>query len=156
MKHTFYILAALIAATLGFCSCTTTKYISAQPEVEAAWVGKTYAEIVKANGAPMRETSDGAGGVILVYENVRSFADTYAYNYGPYYGPYYNHGTNLNTEIRNETDYINFFIGEDLTCYMVKTNLMTPTGKEINTGATLAASVGGAAIATLILVTILR
>lgn len=153
MKHTFTLFAAIIAATLGLCSCSSTRYVSAQSEIEAAWAGKTYSEIVKANGAPTRETSDGAGGVILVYENVRSFADTYAYNYGPYYG--WGRGTNLNTEIRNQTDYIHFFVGEDNVCYMVKTNLLKPDGTEINTGATVAASIGGALTATLILLTIL-
>lgn len=152
MKHTISLLAALATAMLGLCSCSSTRYVSAQPEIEAAWTGKTYAEIVQANGAPGRETSDGADGVILVYENVRSFADTYAYNYGPYYG--WGRGTNLNTEIRNQTDYIHFFIGADNVCYKVKTNLLKADGTEINTGATVAASIGGALTATLILLTI--
>jgi len=134
----------LASACAAFCSCTTTLYVSAQDDIEAVWKGKSYAEIVQINGAPHRETSDGNDGVILVYEALNTYSHTYANNYpGPWYGGWYG-STTYSTEVHNEVDYIHFYIGKDKLCYGVKSNLMKENGKKVNTGATVAASVGGA------------
>lgn len=128
------LLMTVLALGMAVCSCSNTKYVSAQPEVEAAWVGKTYSDIVQVNGAPDRESSDGNDGIILIYENVRTYANTYGNNYGPgWYGPWYGgRSSSYSTEVRNEIDYIQFFIGTDKVCYKVKTNLMKPLKKENN------------------------
>lgn len=156
MPRFFRFAILLVASVVGACACSTTRYVSAQEDIESVWKGKTYAEIVQVNGAPDREMSDGADGVILVYENVKTFSDTYGYTPGYYwYGPW-SHTNTYSTEIRNEIDYIHFFVGTDKICYMVKSNLKKADGTEPNPGGTVAAVLGGAVAAALVTWAIVR
>ena len=68
----YLILAVLLAAT----SCSTTRYVSSEPSLKAEWVGRSHADIVRNFGAPTREVSDGADGVILVYESFYTTHET--------------------------------------------------------------------------------
>ena len=156
-KRIFRFLALSTVILAGLCSCSSIKYVSAQEDIESVWVGKTYADIVQINGAPERESSDGANGIILIYENVRSYAETSGYMYPnhPWYG-YYNSWNTYTTEIRNEVDYVHFFVNEENVCYKVMTNLQKEDGRVPNTGATVAAIAGGAVAAGIITWMIVR
>jgi len=146
------ILFLLSAMTLAVCACTTTHYVPAEEDIENIWKGKTYSEIVQMNGAPDRESSDGENGLILVYENVRTMADSYANNFGGgyWYGPWGHNSTSISTEVRNEVDYIQFYIGADKVCYKVRSNLMKADGTEPDRNGTIAAAVGGGVAALLV------
>ena len=69
-------LILLITVILSAVSCTTTRYISREPSMKTEWVGRSHADIVRSFGAPSREVSDGATGMILVYEELYSIYDT--------------------------------------------------------------------------------
>ena len=66
MKRIILFLAVILSAV----SCTTYRYVSATPDLQSAWIGKTHADVVRAYGAPTRECSDGADGYILIYESL--------------------------------------------------------------------------------------
>ena len=66
----------LLLVALAAVSCTTPRYVSRQPSMEVEWIGRTHADIVRAFGAPSREVSDGADGVILVYEEMYTTYET--------------------------------------------------------------------------------
>ena len=94
-----------------------------------AFVGSHHNVIVSSLGAPDRQTSDGAGGTILIYEKVTTTSNSNsnsiatAYNVN-YYSKTYTPGaqTNTNTVTTQNTSYIHIFIGADGVCYGVKTN----------------------------------
>ena len=94
-----------------------------------AFVGSHHNVIVSSLGAPDRQTSDGAGGTILIYEKVTTTSNSNsnsiatAYNVN-YYSKTYTPGaqTNTNTVTTQNTSYIHVFIGADGVCYGVKTN----------------------------------
>jgi len=125
------ILVAVAAAICASCGV----YVSLEPEANEYWQGKTHAEIVKTYGAPVREMSDGQGGVILVYEDTKTEIHTSVNNnsvavpvidpyYGGIYGFYYDFGPRTtNTRTETKTDYAHFYIGADKICYKVETNL---------------------------------
>ena len=127
MKKLFVLLAAASAMLCALSSCSV--YESLEPAANKEWVGKTHAAIIQAYGAPDRETSDGAGGKILVYENyrteVRATAEPGPW-YGGIYGFYYDivePVRNINTTSETKVDYAHFYIGTDNLCYKVATNL---------------------------------
>ena len=93
----YLILAVLLAAT----SCSTTRYVSSEPSLKAEWVGRSHADIVRNFGAPTREVSDGADGVILVYE---SFYTTHETDHL---------GSTITTTSEEHRNYKEFSIGTD-------------------------------------------
>lgn len=140
MKKNIYITLAAVSVLLGLSSCGTT-YVSVEPDANKAWVGKPHSEIVKTYGAPDRETEDGLGGKILIYEEgrvvetgVANSAPTYGPHFGGLYGFYYHMNEPVNTSYTSEktleVDYAHFFIDPNGVCYQVKTNLTRPKTKE--------------------------
>ncbi|MBQ1707989.1 MAG: hypothetical protein II435_06835 [Bacteroidales bacterium] len=123
----YLILAVLLAAT----SCSTTRYVSSEPSLKAEWVGRSHADIVRNFGAPTREVSDGADGVILVYE---SFYTTHETDHL---------GSTITTTSEEHRNYKEFSIGTDEICYEVRTNEKMADGKVFDKGGTILASIFG-------------
>lgn len=123
------IMAIVCLFTSCISSVPTTSYVSMEEDYAKAFVGSHHNVIVSSLGAPDRQTSDGAGGTILIYEKVtttsssnsNSIATAYNVNY---YSKTYTPGaqTNTNTVTTQNTSYIHVFIGADGVCYGVKTN----------------------------------
>ena len=117
---------------LAVCSsCSTTHYVPLQAEYNAAFVGKSHNYIVSFLGAPDRETSDGAGGSILIYEDSYSTTSGSAIMIPTPYSVYIPNVTNT-TYL---TLYTQLYIDRSGNCYCVKTN-RTRTEKEFSAGKT--------------------
>lgn len=121
------ILAVLLAAT----SCSTTRYVSREPSMNAEWVGRSHADIVRTFGAPTREVSDGADGVILVYE---SFYTTHETDHL---------GSTITTTSEEHRNFKEFSLGADEICYNVRTNEKMADGTEFDKGSTVLTSIFG-------------
>ena len=110
-----------------FMSCTVTRTytVSKENDYQKAFVGASHNEIVSAFGAPDRQTSDGAGGTILIYEKTTtqttSDSQATAYNVN-YYNRTYTPGVHSNSTTTQNTSYVHIFIDQDGVCYNVKTN----------------------------------
>lgn len=84
-------------------SCYVTNYIPLQDDYNQAYKGHTANEIITQYGAPDRQTDDGAGGRILIYEHIQ-------YRVSPN-APY-------------SIGYFQFYVNKDNVCYGVKTDLV--------------------------------
>ena len=118
MKRIVLFLAVILSAV----SCTTYRYVSATPDLQSAWIGKTHADVVRAFGAPTRECSDGADGYILIYESFRTHYDTWM-----------DGSINSSREIR---DFKEFYFGPDHICYDVRSNDTSFAGRRFDAGKT--------------------
>ena len=118
MKRIILFLAVILSAV----SCTTYRYVSATPDLQSAWIGKTHADVVRAYGAPTRECSDGADGYILIYESFRTHYDTWM-----------DGSINSSREIR---DFKEFYFGPDHICYDVRSNDTSFAGRRFDAGKT--------------------
>lgn len=126
-KLTIMAIACLFTSCMSYVP--TTSYVSMEEDYAKAFVGSHHNVIVSSLGAPDRQTSDGAGGTILIYEKVTTTSNSNsnsiatAYNVN-YYSKTYTPGaqTNTNTVTTQNTSYIHVFIGADGVCYGVKTN----------------------------------
>ena len=118
MKRWFLLLVVMFSTL----SCTTPRLVSATPELQSAWVGKTHADIVRAFGAPTRECSDGADGYILIYESFRTVYDTWL--------------DGSMKDSREERSFKEFYIGSDGVCYDVRSNDTSLAGRRFDAGKT--------------------
>lgn len=126
MKHKLFILV-LSVVMLSSCSVLqnmTTKPVmsSSEPGLNAAWQGHSYAEIVRAFGAPTRTASDGAGGTIYVYEETKTKYTTSTSTV--------NVGNTIDSETTAETtrEFSEFYVDGNDSCYLVRSNRVEPTG----------------------------
>ena len=126
-------LILLLAATLCAASCTVTRYVSMQPRLEAEWIGRSHADIVRGFGAPTREVSDGEDGLILVYEETYSTHETE------------HRGSTVTTTSKDHRTFKEFSLDAAGKCYDVRTNEQIENGKEFDMGATVLSSVFGVA-----------
>lgn len=108
----------IISCLLTITSCTTTYFVSMQPEISKSMVGMSHQAIVSRMGAPDRQTTDGAGGTILIYEDTSSQSIATAHNVNYYTGTY-----TPGVRTTSHTDYIHIYINSQGKCYKVKTNL---------------------------------
>lgn len=106
------------ALLLSAVSCTTPRYVSRQSDMELTWIGRSHSDIVRTFGAPSREVSDGAKGVILVYEEF--YTDYQTDQWGT---------SSIGREHRNFTE---FFLNEDGLCYDLRTNQVLRDGRQFN------------------------
>lgn len=97
----YFLLIAL--ALMALQSCRSTYNVPIQPELEQAFIGKSYADVVAVLGAPDRSAPDGKDGQILVYESISP--ETVVSGNGPNSG-----GT------------VQIYINPADICYNVKTN----------------------------------
>lgn len=110
-----------------FMSCTVTRTytVSKEKDYQKAFIGASHNEIVSAFGAPDRQTSDGAGGTILIYErtttSTTSDSQAAAYNVN-YYNKTYTPGVHSNSTTTQNTSYVHLFIDKDGVCYNVRSN----------------------------------
>lgn len=127
MKRLFLSFAVIMIISCLFTSCTVynTSRVSMLSDYTTEFVGKPHNHIVATLGAPDRQTSDGAGGTILIYEKTtmtstsNSVAAAYNVNY---FSKTYTPGTQTSTSTSEYTSYIHLFIDKDGVCYSVKTN----------------------------------
>lgn len=124
----------LLLCILALSSCSTTK-VGLHPEMyveddfpafRKQCIGQTYNQIVTSLGAPQRQSPDGNGGNILVYENTTttsissSIAKAYDVNYAT---GTYTPGLETATQQTTTTDYVQYFVNSNNICYEVKTNI---------------------------------
>lgn len=135
-NYSFLQISIVVVIVSLFTSCTAYKYttISKEEEYKKEYVGKSHNKIVTTLGAPDKQFSDGAEGVIIIYENSVFTSDIGTYK-----------GSGRATTIESK-GYIQFFINKSGICYDVKTN-HTETIEEIDEEAsknkTVAGVVGG-------------
>jgi hypothetical protein len=119
----------VIIITCLFSSCTTvykTITVSAEDEYKKLFIGRNHNFVVSRMGAPNRETSDGAGGKILIYEQTTTYSSgsTIATaNNVNYYNRTYTPGAETNTISSQKTDFIHVFVNKNNICYNVKSNI---------------------------------
>lgn len=140
MKKTL-LLVGIVLTALFSTSCRTTYNVSLQPELENLLIGRTYAEIVDAFGAPDRTTPDGRGGQIIVYEDIQLQTNG---TINPW-----TKSVSLATE--SSKGFIHIYITDMDVCYQVKTNREKEVS-EFSKGKTigLVAGVGGGTLLTLL------
>lgn len=66
-------LAIILITTTLLSSCGTqskVQYISCYDEYCQRYIGKSHKQLISDLGAPNRETSDGDGGTIIIYETI--------------------------------------------------------------------------------------
>lgn len=131
-SYNFLKIGLVVIIISFFTSCTTYKYttISKEKEYQEAYVGKTHNQIVTTLGAPDKQFSDGAEGIIIIYENSVFNSDINTYK---------GSGSATTKEYK---DHIQFFINKSGICYDVKTNI-TETIEEIDEEATKSKTIGG-------------
>lgn len=121
MKKILLFNAFAILALL-FTSCgPTVRVLSMQDDYANIYIGKSYQEILLALGAPDRETSDGANGSVLIYEDESTLTTTKATkeNYNQYAGTYVPGARSSSITI---TSFLHLFVNADKICYNLKTN----------------------------------
>ena len=127
MKRSFLSFAIIMIVSCLITSCTAYKTfrVSKLSDYTTEFVGKPHNHIVATLGAPDRQTSDGAGGSILIYEKTTTTSTSNsvaaAYNIN-YISGTYTPGTKTSTSTSEHTSYIHLFIDKDGVCYAVKTN----------------------------------
>lgn len=128
MKKTLFKIAFVMIAAWFLTSCgpvTKTYQVSKVSEYTNMFVGKSHKEIVSALGAPDRQTTDGGGGTILIYEDVTTTSTSNsvaaAYNVN-YFTKTYTPGVNTSTSTSTNTSYVHIYVDQSGTCYNVKTN----------------------------------
>ena len=114
MKSRFFILLVTAVALLSSCSAyrdASGIYQSASDYYTQQYYGVPRADIVASLGAPARETSDGKGGTIMVYERYYSYSTRDVWGY-PYRDV--------------DMHYRQFFMDREDKCYRVMTNESSP------------------------------
>lgn len=121
-------LIILFAMSMALCSCSTLKnyftepgYILSEPVLNDKWQGCSYADIVRAYGAPTRTASDGAGGTIYVYEEVET-----EYSTSSSRGVF--DSIDTTTKAKANRNFTEFYVNADNSCYQVRSNLYMPDG----------------------------
>lgn len=156
MKHlnfNFLFSAFLFIALLSSCTVTKQTFTLSKPSQEIIgnkfddFKGITENQILRTMSAPDREISDGAGGKILIYEDVKFVTNStnthsshtsssaygsstagYNYNGNPQvnskaYGSSTTTNRNDSKSVSEEQkEYVNFFINSNGVCYDVKAN----------------------------------
>ncbi|MBO7225730.1 MAG: hypothetical protein J6V35_07450 [Bacteroidales bacterium] len=120
------LIVIIISCLFSSCTMYKTITVSAEDEYKKLFIGRNHNFVVSRMGAPNRETSDGAGGKILIYEQTTTYSSgsTIATaNNVNYYNRTYTPGAETNTVSSQKTDFIHVFVGKDNICYNVKSNI---------------------------------
>lgn len=138
-------LAILLIASTLLSSCGTqskVQYISCYDDYCTRYIGKSHKQLISDLGAPNRETSDGDGGTIIIYEkitehhnlsstgNINSQAKTNVTTHSflssiTSIGTSTGRGTiNLNTQgtTTSTVSFLHLYINSDGVCYNIDTN----------------------------------
>ena len=154
--RTLLVLAAFAALLAAASSCSSPRYVSAQSDYSAKWVGRPTVDIIAECGAPDRETTDGNGGRILVYEDFHTEVVSYSGGfygpgfYGPW-GPWGGWGGPTRTETETQKSYVHFYVNAADVCYLVQTNHVKQEGYQPDYGRTIAGTVAGITLGALLL-----
>lgn len=129
LRNSLFKITIIVFVSNLFMSCMsmrpTTYNVSMEKDYNEAFVGAHHNAIVKSFGAPNRQVTDGAGGTILIYEEIittsqsNSIATAYNVNY---YTKTYTPGSHTNTVTTQNISYLHIFVDADGVCYRVKTN----------------------------------
>lgn len=115
MKQSTFIRSALpVLCCLLFAGCWGNRYVSADPDLEALYVGRTYYDVVREFGQPDATVSDGREGTRVAYNKV-SLSGTAA---APLYRQY---------TLRNRSTHVSgtpmggitFSFNSEMKCYAV-------------------------------------
>ena len=139
------ILFSFLILVLLYSSCTSTVYLSKQSDYYNQYVGQSERSIIRAWGAPTRETSDGDTGKILVYEQLSSTTSSSSgtmASSSALTGPIIT--SDATSSITTSTAFAQFFMDKDGICYDVKTNHVKE-GKELSKGKTIGLIAGSLA-----------
>ena len=122
-KIAFFMIATWLLTSCG--PVTKVYQVSLVDDYTNAFVGRSHKEIVSALGAPDRQTTDGGGGTILIYEQITTTSTSNsvaaAYNVN-YFTKTYTPGVNTRTSTSTNTSFLHIYIDNSGTCYNVKTN----------------------------------
>ena len=120
MKKLFYL---MVAAALFLClsSCSILRSSQSQVLDTSYWYGKSRNAIMMSFGVPDREASDGAGGVVLVYEDISTVTSKNSKTEKNFVTeePVYK-SSESTYQVRR---FIEFFLNMDDSCYNIRTNL---------------------------------
>ena len=127
MKKVFYlIVAAALFLSLSSCSVFNQSNVVAASQSlgglnTSMWTGKSRNAIMVRFGVPDREVSDGADGVILVYEDIETVIKTTT-SENTHFGMF---DTDYETKGKTTTTrrFAEFFINAENHCYNVRSNL---------------------------------
>ena len=116
-------ISTLLICSMLLTSCAPTHKVSLRDEFVKQYVGLSHNEIIRILGAPSRETQDGLGGIILVYE------DLIIKSQGGSFRTKYYSGTDVTSGVNKL--YTNLCLDANGICYDVLTN-RTMSVKEEN------------------------
>ena len=109
-------ICAVATVLAAMTSCGTTSRIEQLPTAEEErtqlWAGKEYSDIVQSYGDPDRIAPDGNDGSILIYETVSTSMSTSKSLMFD----------NYSTTVKEDKEYMHFFLNPEGFCYLVKTN----------------------------------
>lgn len=105
---------------------TNPVYTSAEVQMNEEWIGREYAEIVMAFGAPTRSADDGKNGQIYVYEDIRTIVSTSTSHNEVM------HSVDTETSERTERDFTEFYVDPSGECYLVRTNRKVESGRKFS------------------------
>ncbi len=120
------LIVIIISCLFSSCTMYKTIRVSVEDEYKKLFIGRNHNFVVSRMGAPNRETSDGAGGKILIYEQTTTYSSgsTIATaNNVNYYNRTYTPGAETNTVSSQKTDFIHVFVNKNNICYNVKSNI---------------------------------
>ncbi|MCR4658787.1 MAG: hypothetical protein K5650_00640 [Bacteroidales bacterium] len=122
-KLWFLVMAAGVAALCA--GCFGSRYVSADPDLEEIYIGRSYYDIVGEYGRPDATAKDGMGGTTVAYNSVSlrgTVADTICRQY-----TVRNKATRVSGTPRGG---MTFRIGADLKCYAVESDFERNRVKE--------------------------
>ena len=112
--------------TISFCGCWGNRYISADPDLEAVFMGKSYYQIVDEFGQPDATTHDDWGGTKAVY-NCTSLNGTSAAGLYRKYDM-----RNRTTELKGTpASHVTFSFNINNKCYAVESDLERKKVREV-------------------------
>lgn len=108
-------LGVSLLIALSLCSCYVTQPTGIKDALDSS-IGRSEHEIILEYGPPVRITSDGSSGKILIYESSRHRTLNLPGLVGD--SPYYP----MFSATASRTSYVNFFVNEDSKVYYWRTN----------------------------------
>ena len=119
-------LAIILITTTLLSSCGTqskVQYISCYDEYCQRYIGKSHKQLISDLGAPNRETSDGDGGTIIIYETISEHHNLNFDANTNIEGIAYTRGDIIGTT-NSSVSFLHLYIDSEGVCYNVATNHM--------------------------------
>lgn len=112
-------LAILLIASTLLSSCGTqskvqkVQYISCYDDYCQRYIGKSHKQLISDLGAPNRETSDGDGGMIIIYEKITEHHNLSSTG---------DYGLHTSGTTKSTVSFLHLYINSDGVCYNIDTN----------------------------------